>query len=68
MKIEQTGLTSLSNFLSLNLLPLNYYKLILTKLTLYISHKKSNHISNSIYKIRIRESLNDFTFMSHFFV
>ena len=32
-----------------------------------INHKKHNHISNTIYKIRGRESLNDFIFMSLFF-
>ena len=29
---------------------------------IYINHKKYNHISNTIYKIRGRESLNDFIF------
>ena len=31
------------------------------------NHKNHNHISNSIYKIKGRESLNDFIFMSFFF-
>ena len=29
-------------------------------------NKNNNHISNSIYKIQRKESLNDFTFMGHF--
>ena len=33
-----------------------------------INHKKHNHISNTIYKIRGRESLNDFIFMSLSFI
>ena len=31
-----------------------------------IKNKKNNHISNTLYKIRGRESLNDFIFMSLF--
>ena len=30
--------------------------------------KKKNHISNSINRIRGKENLNDFIFMSHFCV
>ena len=34
---------------------------------IYINHKKHNHISNSIYKIKGREGFNNFIFMSFFF-